>query len=158
MTLHRVALVSALGLALIAVSGCGPRRGEDNGGVPGDTDSSKPFSAISPRETLHFGGTEPFWNGTVIGETLTYATPAQPDGTRITVKRFGGRNGLGLSGTLEGKSFDMTVTPGTCSDGMSDGSFPFSVLLKLGEETRQGCGWTDSRRFTEAKDLAGKPQ
>lgn len=136
---------------ILALSGCGSHRGEGNGGVPGDADSHKPFGAISPQDTLHFVGTEPFWNGQVRGTALTYATPAKPDGTPIAVRRFAGRNGLGLSGTLEDKSFDMTVTPGTCSDGMSDRSFPFAVMLKIGEEVRQGCGWTDLRRFTEAK-------
>ena len=67
------------------------------------------------------------------------------------MRRFAGRNGLGLSGTLGDKTFDMTVTPGNCSDGMSDRTFPFVVTLKLGEEVRNGCGWTDRQRYTEAK-------
>jgi uncharacterized membrane protein len=138
-------------LALIAVAGCHARRGEDNGGVPGDVDSHKPFTQITQNETLHVLGTEPFWSGEVRGGTLNYTTPATPGGTKVAVARFGGRNGLGLSGKLADRTLDMTVTPGQCRDGMSDRRFPFTVTLKLGDEVREGCGWTDRQRFTEAK-------
>ena len=117
--------------------------------MPGDSGSSKPFDAVAANETLHFVGTEPFWSGTAKGDTLAYATPSKPEGTRITVRRFAGRNGLGLSGMLEDKSFDMTVTPAGCSDGMSDRRFPFTVTLRIGDEVREGCGWTDSKPFAE---------
>lgn len=135
----------------MALAGCHARRGEENGGVPGDSESSRPFHGVSETETLHFLGTEPFWSGEVRGDGLTYSTPSSPAGTRVAVKRFAGRNGLGLSGTLGDKTLDMTVTPGSCSDGMSDRRFPFTVTLRLGDEVREGCGWTDSKRFTEAK-------
>lgn len=148
MTSRRTASLAAL--AFLALAGCHARRGQDNGGVPGDGDSSHPFNGISESETLHFVGTEPFWGGEVRGLTLNYTTPATPAGIRVAVTRFAGRNGLGLSGTLADKILDMTVTPGACSDGMSDRRFPFMVTLKLGEEVRMGCGWTDSQRFTQA--------
>jgi uncharacterized membrane protein len=143
----RITLVAA-SLALL-ITGCNPHRGEGNGGVPGDQDSHKPFAAIAATDTVHFAGTEPFWSGQARGTTLTYATPATPEGTEFAVRRFGGRNGLGLSGTFQDKTFDMTVTPGTCSDGMSDRRYPFTVTLKIGEEVRQGCGWTNRKGFTQ---------
>jgi uncharacterized membrane protein len=146
MTLRTALTTASLVLAL---AGCNPHRGEGMGGVPGDSDSHKPFDAISAQETLHFVGTEPFWNGHARNTTLTYATPAKPEGTEIAVRRFGGRNGLGLSGKLDGQTFDMTVTPGACSDGMSDRRFPFAVMFKIGEEVRQGCGWTDRKRYSQ---------
>lgn len=134
---------------ILALSACNPHRGEGNGGVPGDADSHKPFAAITAQDTLHLVGTEPFWSGKAHGATLTYSTPSKPEGTPVPVRRFGGRNGLGLSGTLEGKTLDVTVTPGTCSDGMSDRRFPYTITLKIGEEVRQGCGWTDRKRFSQ---------
>jgi uncharacterized membrane protein len=146
MTLRTAIIAASL---ILVLGGCNSHRGEGNGGVPGDADSHKPYDAISAMDTLHFVGTEPFWNGQARGTSLTYATPAQPQGTAITVRRFGGRNGLGLSGTLEGQTFDLTVTPGTCSDGMSERRFPFAVMLKIGEEVQQGCGWTDRKRFSQ---------
>jgi len=135
--------------AMLMVSACHPHRGEGQGGVPGDSDSSRPFDQISSTDTLRFVGTEPFWGGEARGGSLNYTTPSKPEGTKIAVSRFGGRNGLALSGKLDDKTFDMTVTPGTCSDGMSDRRYPLSVTLRLGEEVREGCGWTDTRRFTK---------
>jgi uncharacterized membrane protein len=149
MTLRRTALLAAQ--AFLALSGCHVSRGENNGGVPGDSQSSQTFQGISATETLHFVGTEPFWGGDVRGTVLRYNTPEISAGTQVDVRRFAGRNGLGLSGKLGDKAFDMTVTPGSCSDGMSDRRFPFLVTLKLGEEVRSGCGWTDTQRYTEGK-------
>ena len=46
--------------------------------------------------------------------------------------RFAGRGGLSYSGTIDGRSFDMAVTPAECSDGMSDRTYPFVVTLRIG--------------------------
>lgn len=135
-------------VALLLLGACHSGSGHSQSGVPGDDDSTQPFTAISPDQTLHFVGTEPFWGGEARGGTLTYSTPSQPEGTKLAVKRFGGRNGLGLSGTLDGDTFDMTITPGACSDGMSDRRFPFTVTLNIGGDIREGCAWTDSNPFS----------
>ena len=107
--------------------------------------SDQKFSSIDPGETIRFVGTEPFWGGQVQGGTLTYSTPENIEGQRIAVERFAGNHGLGFSGTLNGRPFDMTVTQGECSDGMSDQLFPFTVTLRIGDEVRNGCAHTDSR-------------
>ena len=78
----------------------------------------------------------------------TYSTVEDPDGTTIAVERFAGNNGLGYSGSLDGTSFDMAITPGECSDGMSDRTYPFTVTLRIGEEQRTGCAWTDRMPFS----------
>lgn len=120
-------------------------QGENAVGAPGTAPEG--FTAIGEQERVRFTGTEPFWGGSVTGTQLTYETPENLDGTTITVKRFTGQGGLGYSGRLEGKPFDMTITPGTCSDGMSDRTYPFAVTLQIGEETRQGCAWTEDEPF-----------
>src|SRR6478736_3942532 len=98
-------------------------------------------------ETVRFSGTEPFWGGQVSGGSLTYTTPDNPDGTKIAVERFAGRGGLSFTGSLDNAAFEMTVTPLACSDGMSDRTYPFTVTLKLGDELRNGCGWTERQPF-----------
>lgn len=110
--------------------------------------STRPFDGIAADETIRFTGTEPFWGGQVTGDSLTYSTPEDPEGTTITVSRFAGNSGLGLSGTYAGGKFDMVVTKGTCSDGMSDRQYPFTVTLEVGSETRFGCAWTETHPFT----------
>ncbi len=117
-------------------------------GVPlPDPSSTEAYDGIGADEVLHFTGTEPFWGGKVDGGSLTYSTPENQDGTTIAVKRFAGRGGISFSGTLDQADFEMVVTPLECSDGMSERTYPFTVTLELGEETRNGCGWTDKQRF-----------
>ena len=119
--------------------------------MPGDSSDNQPFSGIAADEDLQLTGTEPFWGGKLSGGTLTYTTPENSDGIALEVERFAGRGGLSLSGALGGQGLDVMVTPGECSDGMSDRTYPLTVTLKLGEDTRNGCGWSDVRPFTGAE-------
>ncbi|HKX77725.1 MAG TPA: hypothetical protein VJM34_04315 [Novosphingobium sp.] len=135
-------------LPLLLMSAC---QSGGSAGLPGDGSDTRPFAGIAANQTVHFTGTEPFWGGTVTGATLTYSTP-ENSGTGISVQRFAGRGGLSFSGTLGGKALDMMVTEGACNDGMSDRGYPFTVTLRLGTETRNGCGWTQARPFTGPKN------
>lgn len=111
--------------------------------------TSEVFAAIAPEETVHFTGTEPFWGGEVASGTLRFSTPDDIDGRTFPVERFAGNNGLSFAGTLEGKTFDLMVTPGRCSDGMSDRDYPLVATLKIGGDgVRSGCAWTDRMPFT----------
>ena len=130
--------------ALLALTGC--KGGQDDRVVTAE--DANPYDGIAADETIIIGGTEPFWGGTISGQTLTYTTPEDPDGQTITVRRFAGMNGLGFSGTLEDKALDLAVTPGSCSDGMSDRTYPFTATLRIGTETRNGCAHTDRQGFT----------
>ena len=118
------------------------------GAAPGDAGDSAAYSGIGAAETIHFTGTEPFWGGESAGGTLTYSTPENIDGTTIAVERFAGRGGLSLAGQLDGAPFDMAITPGDCSDGMSDRTYPFTATLQVRGEQRNGCAWTDAQSFT----------
>ena len=113
-------------------------------GVPGDTGDTAPFADIPKAETVYFTGTEPFWSAEASGGQLIYRTPENPDGIAIAVERFAGRGGLSFSGSAGGASLDITVTPGECSDGMSDNTYPYTATLALGQDTRFGCAWTDA--------------
>ena len=155
MTRFSCPLALFLGLALAACEGGAGGTAVPSGDAPatqstgiGDTEDTQPYAGIGEEEVLHFTGTEPFWGGEVEGGTLTYSTPENIDGEQITIERFAGRNGLSFSGTLEGAEFVMAVTPGQCSDGMSDRTYPFTVTLQVLGEQRHGCAWTDTQSFT----------
>lgn len=105
------------------------------------------FSAVAPDEVVTLVGTEPFWNLTITAGEGVWITPENPDGSRFAAARFAGNNGLGFSGTLDAKAFVATLTPGECSDGMSDRRFPYVATIALGEETLRGCGYTDRQPF-----------
>lgn len=156
MSLPRPARLLALSVALAA---CDAEPSEDQATAaretvsaenvpPGDAQDTAPYSGVAPGETIRFTGTEPFWSGEVSGRTLTYSTPENINGSTIQVERFAGRNGLSFSGGFAGAPFDLAITPGNCSDGMSDRSYPFTVTLDVGGEQRRGCAWTDSRPFS----------
>ena len=137
-------LRNALALAAIAtLAACSG--GSD--GAP-DAPATTNFAGIAEAENVHYTGTEPFWGGVAGGGMATYSTPENPDGTEFAVTRFAGNNGLGFSGTLDGAGFDLTITPGKCSDGMSDRTYPYTATLLVGGEQRQGCAWTESQPFT----------
>ncbi|MGI8944186.1 MAG: COG3650 family protein [Qipengyuania sp.] len=134
--------ISAIFAAALAAGAC------QAGSAGGDDRSTEAFSAIGPDETIQFTGTEPFWGGEVRGASLIYSTPENIDGVTIAVERFDGNSGTSFSGELDGRSFDLTITEGSCSDGMSDRTYPFNATLKLDEEVRSGCAYTESQPFT----------
>lgn len=116
--------------------------------VPGEGEDSQPFHAIAADEVVRFTGTEPFWGGEVTGTALRWSTPENVEGETITVTRFAGRGGLSFTGTLQRQQLDMAVTPASCSDGMSDRTYPFAVTVQVGEQQLSGCGWTDRQGYT----------
>jgi uncharacterized membrane protein len=146
MMIARIAWAGCAALVLVACQGAASPEQPTASTLP-DAASSEAYDGIREDETVHFTGTEPFWGGEVSGSSLTYTTPEDPDGAKIAVERFAGRGGLSFTGTLEQADFEMTVTPLDCSDGMSDRSYPFTVTLKIGEDLRNGCGWTDRQPF-----------
>lgn len=144
--IRMLAPLTAAFLLAACQSGSGPAN------VPGSAEDTHPYEGIGDGDMLHFTGTEPFWGGQAKGSVLIYTTPEKPEGETITVARFAGRNGISLTGTLAGQAFGMAVTPGACSDGMSDRTYPFTVTLRIGAQgespLRSGCAWTDKKPFT----------
>ena len=130
-------------LSLIWLAGC-----TGNDSTPDGIVETGTFDAIAEGEVVNYTGTEPFWGGAAGGGIATYSTPENPDGTEFPVKRFAGNNGLGISGQLDGGAFDLMVTPGKCSDGMSDRTYPYTVTLLIGGDQREGCAWTNSQPFS----------
>lgn len=106
------------------------------------------FAEISDDETIFLGGTEPFWGIEINGDALVFSSPEDIDGTEVTATRFKGNNGLGFSATLDGQALEIAVTPGQCSDGMSDRLYPFTATVNLGDATLFGCGHTESQPYT----------
>ena len=132
-----------------AISACSQTPGE----ITRDTE---PFSGIASSAAITAVGNEPFWNmmvepdGGGEGEafTATYSTPENIEGSTFAVKRFAGNNGIGLSGTLDGQSVSLALTPGECSDTMSDRTYPYTATLAIGDTTLTGCAYTSDQPFT----------
>ena len=119
--------------------------------MPGDSDDTQPYAGIAEDAELRLTGTEPFWGATITDGKLTWSTPENIDGVTVPVERFAGRGGLSFSGEIEGSSLDVAVTPGDCSDGMSDRTYPFTATVQIGSTQYNGCAWR------EGEDELGEP-
>ncbi len=128
-------------LAATTLAGC--QATEEAGNLPGSAEDTQPFAGIAEDAVIRFAGTEPFWGGQVAGDTLIWTTPANMDGTSIAVERFAGRGGLSFTGELSEEDFAIAITPGDCSDGMSERTYPFVVTVTIGNSLLAGCGWRD---------------
>ncbi len=125
---------------------------QDGGdGVPGDSSDTQPYAGISENAYLRLTGNEPFWGADISGSSLTWTTPENIKGVTVPVERFAGRGGVSFSGEIEGAALDVTVTPGECSDGMSDRTYPFTATVQIGAVQYNGCAWR------EGEDELGEP-
>lgn len=80
-------------------------------------------------------GTEPFWSVTV---HQGRATLQRPDRSPLTVAVTQTQDPRALR--FVGEGLTMVVTPGPCSDGMSDAVYADRVQVAFGEGTFKGCG------------------
>lgn len=136
-----MARLSGMAIILLALSACG--QGGDP--TPGDVPV---YDGIADSETVKLLGNEPFWGVRITGDTMVYSTPENIDGVSIAVTRFAGNGGLGFHGEWDGQPVHVAVTPGECTDGMSDRTYPFTATVRIGDLDLNGCGYSDNNPFT----------
>lgn len=98
-------------------------------------------------------GTEPFWSISVTKTQLTLSTPDNQEGVTVPVVRQDGAENALFTATIAGQELQLLVTPGACSDGMSDKTYPWTVERTLGEDSVDGCAeppLADSKSESEA--------
>lgn len=117
----------------------------------GIDESGQVFEDIASDATVSLVGNEPFWGMEIApagdGYIATYSTPENIEGASFEVSRFAGNNGLGFSGTIDAEAAQITLTPGDCSDTMSDRAYPYTATVAIGETTLYGCGYTSDEPF-----------
>ncbi|MBW4606397.1 MAG: hypothetical protein KME22_04010 [Hassallia sp. WJT32-NPBG1] len=89
-------------------------------------------------------GTEPFWNVTVSKSGIVYSSPNAKKQTfpYVTPIKAAGRTAdIVRVYRLQGKPNSMLIIKkeSTCSDGMSDKQYPYSVTLILNNTVLEGC-------------------
>lgn len=91
----------------------------------------------APPETTAYRalGTEPFWSVTVRQGRATLERPDHPPLT-VAVTLTDDPRAL----RYVGEGLTLLVTPGPCSDGMSDALYADKTQLAFGEGTLKGCG------------------
>ncbi|QNP39969.1 COG3650 family protein [Lysobacter solisilvae (ex Woo and Kim 2020)] len=85
-------------------------------------------------------GTEPFWSARVDGDTLVFSTPENQAGTTMHGRRVPSLTGFVFIGKDGERDFHLGLTPGACSDGMSDNRYDYVATFILGDTTYKGCG------------------
>ena len=118
--------------------------------VPQPTTASPP---AAPAQSYKAIGTEPGWALTVTPATMSYegdygaVTIAEP-----TPPRF-----RPVPGRYAGTRLQLTITPGPCSDGMSDRTYRHTVNLVADGKSVSGCGGGTVPEPAAAAEPPGEP-
>ena len=84
-------------------------------------------------------GTEPFWAAEIDGQTMRYRTPENQTGQLVAIVRETRGSSIDLRGNLAERPLILTVSAGPCSDGMSDNTYQWTVVRRLGDDRQRGC-------------------
>ena len=89
-----------------------------------------------PPAPYHAVGTEPFWNLLIDDRDLTFTQPdAQP------IRQPKPRVIIGIAGEIyQTPRINVNIVHGTCSDGMSDRTYPDKVQVTVDGRQFNGCG------------------
>lgn len=137
MRLYIAAVLVPMALGLAA---CDPRAHDSPGVATPPADAPAPASLQSPAAAFDGDfkliGAEPFWGVDIKADQLTLS---RPDAANLVAPRpspvMDGPSAVWRSGTLI-----VRLTPGDCSDGMSDRRYRYTAMVEVGEVRLSGCG------------------
>ncbi|NWH09032.1 MAG: hypothetical protein HXY22_10395 [Alphaproteobacteria bacterium] len=92
----------------------------------------------APPQPLTCAGTEPFWSFRLSGDMTALSTPDGPDIPLPISQYRAAQNRNGEWSVSLGEAIAV-IRQETCSDGMSDNDYPYSVTLVTRERTLSGC-------------------
>lgn len=131
--------LTALALSAFIVSACSqdekpaapPPPAAEPASVLAGVDLTKPVLAR---------GTEPFWSIELTGAEMVYAGLDRPEQRAPQPKAVV----QGTTATFEGvtgagTAVSVMLAATECSDGMSDLTYPLTAIVKVGDETLNGC-------------------
>lgn len=107
-------------------------------GEPSPYDRSGPQNP-APGTGWHAFGNEPFWSVQARGGTLVFATPENQRGVTLLGRRVPSLVGTVILGSGPRGEFHFGVTPGNCSDGMSDRTHAYTSTFIYDGVTYKGC-------------------
>lgn len=142
--MKNIILVSTLVLLLSACTWWGTTKTE----TPVNPYPSIPLSGgadVKSDDTVAVGanfsakGTEPFWSVEITANETTLSRPGEKD---VVVKKYDTRqtDKWAIISIKDMKwEFFVTLTKGSCSDGMSDIKYAYNATVLVGAETLTGC-------------------
>lgn len=107
-------------------------------GEPAPDDPRGPHRP-APGTSWHAFGNEPFWSVEARGTTLVFTTPDDEKGVTLLGRRVPSLVGTVILGSGPRGDFHFGVTPGECSDGMSDRTYRHAATFIYGGMTYKGC-------------------
>jgi uncharacterized membrane protein len=101
-------------------------------------------AAVVPTEVAseaawHAFGNEPFWSVEARGGTLVFTTPEDQAGVTLQGRRVPSLVGTVITGRGEAGEFHLGITPGNCSDGMSDRTHAYNATFSYLGQDYKGC-------------------
>lgn len=126
-------------IGLVALSACGaaeePPAAPVNESVTAAVSNN--VSAPAPAAASYKAvGTEPGWALTIDGGKMAY----EGDYGTVKISEQTPADFRAIPGTYAAKRLTITITPGPCSDGMSDLTYRDTVTLVADDKTVSGCG------------------
>jgi uncharacterized membrane protein len=94
---------------------------------------------VTAGDAWHAFGNEPFWSVEARGGTLVFTTPEDQVGVTLQGRRVPSLVGTVILGKGDGGEFHFGVTPGECSDGMSDRTYASYATFIYRGQTYKGC-------------------
>ena len=107
-------------------------------GEPAPDDRRGPRNP-APGTGWHAFGNEPFWSVQARGGTLVFTTPDDQRGVTMLGRRVPSLVGTVILGSGPRGEFHFGVTPGKCSDGMSDRAHAYTSTFIYDGVTYKGC-------------------
>lgn len=104
------------------------------------TAATQPVQALTP---FIARGTEPFWAFEQTATGAKYSAPGESGVDEFSYTSVQTNSGSQIivvaTPIASGSVINLTLTPGTCSDGMSDGVYAYNVLWTFWAQTLVGC-------------------
>ena|SRR5688572_22211389 len=121
------------------LAACGDTRppSADSSAVAVTADSA----SVSTAEPLRALGTEPFWALDIDSSGLRFTTPEDTSGTRFPPNApspIAGDTLVWMAET-EMTAIHVRIWRESCSDGMSDRTYPYTAIVRVSGTTYRGC-------------------
>ena len=126
----------ALACAALVLAAC---QREAPPAAPSQQAKAAESAAAENAPPLRAIGTEPFWGVDIDGLRLRYTTPEDSAGRVFDTRRVAQAGGWRWSAAGDAIGFDLAITPGECSDGMSDRRYRYRAQLHVDGRELAGC-------------------
>lgn len=131
-------IAALLSLPFLVLAACSP---SPDSPEPAPIDvSPATLAGVDLGRPIRALGNEPFWAVEITPETLVYSGVDRPEQTADNPgPMLQGTTARYEATTVTGNPLSVALIATTCSDGMSDRTYPLTAVVKVDGETLTGC-------------------